>query len=616
MTVYFTGVFVLFTCAHVAIFIIRFVSTNIISTIIDTMGSKSRSRRPKKRAFLKNQHKKDVSSSKTEVSENQSVPVDSASYSKLRNVANEATVDDSSGQCFIIDMDCLSFMFSLLNCPDCGCRTLYIEENASKRKGCCVELQLVCRNCQYISQSCPTSKKQGQSYDVNRRLVYAMRQSGCGYNEASHFMRIMNMPPPPNPSAYNEHTKTLLTVVKRLATETMLTAAYRVRVKNGISEGGVSECGVSIDGSWQRRGYTSLNGVVTAVSIDSGEVLDVEVLSKECLGCRTWSTKDKSSASYISWKASHNCSINYEGSSKCMEPVGAGRIFQRSKITRGLEYTEFYGDGDSTSFAAVNQLMPYPGKSIIKKECIGHYQKRLGTALRKLKKCNRGIGGKGKLTEVKINTMQNYFGIALRNNTSSVKEMSKAIWSTFYHLSSTDDHPLHSKCPNGSDSWCSYQRAAAAGKAGQFRHKGGLPLDVMQVIKPIYVRLTAPEMLEKCLHGKTQNNNESFHSLIWKRCPKTKFAGANVVKLSTYDAVLHFNCGYKPELEVMKRMTITPGSFMVADVKRSDALRISENVRQSTPQQKQRRKCLRGLKKKKEDHKVKMEGPTYIPGGF
>ena len=37
----------------------------------------------------------------------------------------------------------------------------------------------------------------------------------------------------------------------------------------------------------------------------------------------------------------------------------------------------------------------YPGKSINKLECIGHIQKRVGVALIKLVKGNRGISGKG-----------------------------------------------------------------------------------------------------------------------------------------------------------------------------------------------------------------------------
>ena len=44
----------------------------------------------------------------------------------------------------------------------------------------------------------------------------------------------------------------------------------------------------------------------------------------------------------------------------------------------------------------------------IKKECIGHVQKRGGSALRKLKE-KKGLGGKRKLTDVLIDRLQNYF---------------------------------------------------------------------------------------------------------------------------------------------------------------------------------------------------------------
>ena len=47
-----------------------------------------------------------------------------------------------------------------------------------------------------------------------------------------------------------------------------------------------------------------------------------------------------------------------------------------------------------------------------KKECVGYVQKRLGTALRKLKKEKKGLGGKGKLTDNMIDKLQNYYGIA------------------------------------------------------------------------------------------------------------------------------------------------------------------------------------------------------------
>ena len=51
----------------------------------------------------------------------------------------------------------------------------------------------------------------------------------------------------------------------------------------------IKRCRVSIDGSWQKRGHTSLNGVVTAVSGD--KCLDIEVMMKHCNGCKMWNSK-------------------------------------------------------------------------------------------------------------------------------------------------------------------------------------------------------------------------------------------------------------------------------------------------------------------------------------
>ena len=41
---------------------------------------------------------------------------------------------------------------------------------------------------------------------------------------------------------------------------------------------------VSVDGTWQRKGFTSLNGVISAISIDNGKVFDTASLSKSCEG--------------------------------------------------------------------------------------------------------------------------------------------------------------------------------------------------------------------------------------------------------------------------------------------------------------------------------------------
>lgn len=120
---------------------------------------------------------------------------------------------------------------------------------------------------------------------------------------------------------------------------------------------------MSCDGSWQRRGYSSLNGVVTVIS--SGKCLDYQVLSKVCNACTLWETKKTTDPDrYDKYVENHSCPINHDGSAVSME-------------AKNLRYLEYIGDGDSKSYADVVSNDPYPGHTIQKLECVGHIQKRV-----------------------------------------------------------------------------------------------------------------------------------------------------------------------------------------------------------------------------------------------
>ena len=69
--------------------------------------------------------------------------------------------------------------------------------------------------------------------------------------------------------------------------------------------------------------------------------------------------------------------------------------------------------------------------TVDKYECVGHYQKRVGTRLLNLKKRTPGLK---ELTKPIINKLQNYFGIALRSNLTTVVDMGKAIFASFLHV--------------------------------------------------------------------------------------------------------------------------------------------------------------------------------------
>ena len=69
-----------------------------------------------------------------------------------------------------------------------------------------------------------------------------------------------------------------------------------------------------------------------------------------------------------------------------MEVEAACILFNRSIDRHGLRYTIFVGDGDSKAYDTVVATRPYGNIRIQKEECMNHVAKRLGSALRKLKK--------------------------------------------------------------------------------------------------------------------------------------------------------------------------------------------------------------------------------------
>ena len=172
-----------------------------------------------------------------------------------------------------------------------------------------------------------------------------------------------------------------------------------------------------------------MNGCVAVLSIDTGKCLDVEVLGKVCLTCQRHETINDLQAEQ-EWQVNHapNCKAHFTGSALSMETEGVKRIFERSKEKHKLRYTEYYGNGDSKGFNGVENTYIDKGLKVVKKECVGHVQKRVGTALRKLKKEKKGMGGKGKLNDRMIDRLQNFFRIAIRNNVGSLSDMKRAIY--------------------------------------------------------------------------------------------------------------------------------------------------------------------------------------------
>ena len=155
-----------------------------------------------------------------------------------------------------------------------------------------------------------------------------------------------------------------------------------------------------------------------------------------------------------------------------------------------------------------------------KLDCIGHVQKKLGTALRELKKKTKGklnggkaIGGKGhRLSDKTIDKLQEYYGKAIRRNVSqnakseeeinsAINNMQDAIFAVLYHCVMLPNTKVrHKFCPKKEDSWCKYART----------NKEVDPK--VHYLDPVFLDFLLPlftrrSLLLRCLPGYSQNQN-------------------------------------------------------------------------------------------------------------
>ena len=70
-----------------------------------------------------------------------------------------------------------------------------------------------------------------------------------------------------------------------------------------------------------------------------------------------------------------------------------------------------------------------------------------------------------------------------------------------------------------------------------------MPSDILQAIKPIYEDLSKDELLQRCVEGLTQNNNESFNQNVWKVIPKNLPAIFKTVSIGAYIATCVLKAG-------------------------------------------------------------------------
>ena len=224
------------------------------------------------------------------------------------------------------------------------------------------------------------------------------------------------------------------------------------------------------------------------------------------------------------------------------------------------------------------------------------------------------MGGRGRLTKPLMLQLQKYYGTAIRSNVGDIKAMKDAVMAIFLHSSSTDEEPQHQLCPSGSTSWCKHKRAEANGEPPP-QHHTTIPPVIAPYIKEVFQTLSTDALMERCVLGATQNQNESFNSLIWTQCPKTKFCSAGVVEIAVDLAVVTFNSGQGALRTLLQRLNFHCGPTVMKYLDSIDDTRIW--MAEFKGKELVKRRHQMRLDRVALDEEIRAaEGPTYEAGRF
>ncbi|KAJ4440371.1 hypothetical protein ANN_08512 [Periplaneta americana] len=88
---------------------------------------------------------------------------------------------------------------------------------------------------------------------------------------------------------------------------------------------------------------------------------------------------------------------------------------------------------------------------------------------------------------------------------------------------------------------------------------------------PVFQRLGADDLLQRCLEARTKNANESLLSCIWNKYPKEKFLTKRKISIAVCEAVSEYNFKHTyTTSHRQSKLELSPGSTTLQLAKRRD----------------------------------------------
>ncbi|KAM7304478.1 hypothetical protein ISCGN_014378 [Ixodes scapularis] len=150
-------------------------------------------------------------------------------------------------------------------------------------------------------------------------------------------------------------------------------------------------------------------------------------------------------------------------------------------------------------------------------------------------------------------------------------------------------------------------------------HHPAFSREIVKELVPLYNRLSKTsrkELLERCAGMKTQNANESYNALVWRRCPKDGLCVPENGRNSYRPSSARIYLGPTGFESALLEMGIEPGRHQVQHSSKALQAKISKAKQKALQSSKmaQKQSKLQAIAKQQKDQEA--EGPTYAAGAF
>lgn len=427
-----------------------------------------------------------------------------------------------------------------------------------------------CRMCNFEDYVW-SERSSKESLDVNTGAVAGCILTGTGYTqlqESCAAMNIMCM----GRKTYEKVHETAAEAFAKAAEESMNAAAHEERElacqRNEVMNG-MPHIAVTGDGSWMKRSYRtgrydSLSGVGTICGVLTGKVLHMSVRNKYCSVCTKAEKLEKE-------PSSHKCYKNWgrDCSSTSMEADAIVEGFKTSIEKRGLIYSTYIADGDSSVYKKIIQSNPYSNIFIEKIECRNHLLRNLAIKIKEIAKTRGRFGKLRNIIGSRVLRIRTAVTKAVQYRLEEQSTIQQKIISLKMDLDNVISHVFgeHNECANIGYFCDGSQKENEDNYIPQLK-KCGLYEKLQNALK--YISWNAKSLLQ----DKDSNRVETFNSVI-SRCTGGKRinfglrgsyetrCNAAVVGFNTGKSISHLSyaLGTKPgeiavELENKKKLSV------------------------------------------------------------